>query len=106
MQFSHGMHIRNQTRTVSMLHKYRVFRSHRFIGDLSRQDMILFVSLVCSKECDRCKKQQKNRAFCYFCQAVQALPVCAQCGTIEEYVSSSMHTKAYSRQTKMSIEIR
>ncbi|CAF3777626.1 unnamed protein product [Adineta steineri] len=31
-------------------------------------------------ECDRCKKQQKNRAFCYFCQAVQTLPVCAQCG--------------------------
>lgn len=32
------------------------------------------------KDCDRCKKQQKNRAFCYFCQAVQSLPVCAQCG--------------------------
>jgi len=31
-------------------------------------------------ECDKCKKQQKNRAFCYFCQSIQALPVCAQCG--------------------------
>ncbi|CAF4940677.1 unnamed protein product, partial [Rotaria socialis] len=31
-------------------------------------------------DCDKCKKQQKNRAFCYFCQAIQALPVCAQCG--------------------------
>ncbi|CAF1064496.1 unnamed protein product, partial [Didymodactylos carnosus] len=31
-------------------------------------------------ECDKCKKQQKNRAFCYFCQAIQNLPVCAQCG--------------------------
>ncbi|CAF3640098.1 unnamed protein product [Rotaria sp. Silwood1] len=31
-------------------------------------------------DCDKCKKQQKNRAFCYFCQALQALPVCAQCG--------------------------
>ena len=25
-------------------------------------------------------RRQKNRAFCYFCQNVQKLPVCAQCG--------------------------
>ncbi|XP_033124400.1 zinc finger protein 330 homolog [Anneissia japonica] len=31
-------------------------------------------------ECDKCKRRQKNRAFCYFCQAVQKLPVCAHCG--------------------------
>ncbi|XP_033743187.1 zinc finger protein 330 homolog isoform X2 [Pecten maximus] len=31
-------------------------------------------------ECDQCRKTQKNRAFCYFCMAVQRLPVCAQCG--------------------------
>lgn len=31
-------------------------------------------------ECDQCKRTQKNRAFCYFCMAVQRLPVCAQCG--------------------------
>lgn len=30
-------------------------------------------------ECDKCKKVQKNRAFCYFCQAAQRLPVCAAC---------------------------
>ncbi|XP_055077865.1 zinc finger protein 330 isoform X2 [Periophthalmus magnuspinnatus] len=26
---------------------------------------------------------QKNRAFCYFCSAVQKLPVCAQCGKMK-----------------------
>ncbi|XP_076468204.1 zinc finger protein 330 homolog [Babylonia areolata] len=31
-------------------------------------------------ECDQCKRSQKNRAFCYFCGAVQRLPVCGQCG--------------------------
>jgi len=31
-------------------------------------------------ECDKCKKVQKNRAFCYFCQAVQRLPACGACG--------------------------
>eukprot|EP00033_Pygsuia_biforma_P003875 GCRY01004243.1.p1 GENE.GCRY01004243.1~~GCRY01004243.1.p1 ORF type:complete len:312 (-),score=33.85 GCRY01004243.1:4-939(-) len=31
-------------------------------------------------ECDDCGRRQKNRAFCYFCNAVQRLPQCAQCG--------------------------
>lgn len=31
-------------------------------------------------ECDKCKRIQKNRAFCYFCQSLQKLPACAQCG--------------------------
>ncbi|XP_055357650.1 uncharacterized protein LOC129602604 isoform X1 [Paramacrobiotus metropolitanus] len=31
-------------------------------------------------ECDQCLRQQKNRAFCYFCQAIQRLPVCGHCG--------------------------
>lgn len=31
-------------------------------------------------ECDKCQRTQKNRAFCYFCGAVQRLPMCAQCG--------------------------
>ncbi|GAU96897.1 hypothetical protein RvY_08268 [Ramazzottius varieornatus] len=30
-------------------------------------------------ECDQCKRSQKNRAFCYFCQSVQRLPVCGHC---------------------------
>ena len=38
-------------------------------------------SFVSLQECDKSKKQQKNRAFCYFCQAIQSLPVCAQCGS-------------------------
>ncbi|KAL0275955.1 UNVERIFIED_CONTAM: hypothetical protein PYX00_003654 [Menopon gallinae] len=33
--------------------------------------------------CDRCQRKQKNRAFCYFCQSVQRLPVCAQCGKVK-----------------------
>ncbi|CAG9864769.1 unnamed protein product [Phyllotreta striolata] len=36
-----------------------------------------------SMECDRCHRKQKNRAFCYFCQTVQRLPTCAQCGKIK-----------------------
>ncbi|XP_054264979.1 zinc finger protein 330 homolog [Macrosteles quadrilineatus] len=36
-----------------------------------------------SMECERCHRKQKNRAFCYFCQSVQRLPQCAQCGKIK-----------------------
>lgn len=31
-------------------------------------------------ECVQCGKRQKNRAFCYFCQSVQRLPMCCHCG--------------------------
>jgi len=34
-------------------------------------------------ECDKCLRKQKNRAFCYFCQSVQRLPQCAECGKIK-----------------------
>lgn len=34
-------------------------------------------------ECDKCNRKQKSRAFCYFCQSVQRLPICAQCGKIK-----------------------
>ncbi|XP_044737013.1 zinc finger protein 330 homolog [Chrysoperla carnea] len=34
-------------------------------------------------ECDKCHRKQKNRAFCYFCQSIQRLPQCAQCGKIK-----------------------
>ena len=33
-------------------------------------------------ECDKCKRVQKNRAFCYFCQNVQRLPQCGHCGKV------------------------
>lgn len=28
-------------------------------------------------------RKQKSRAFCYFCQSLQRLPICAQCGKIK-----------------------
>ena len=31
--------------------------------------------------CDSCSTKQRNRAFCYFCNAVQRLPTCAECGS-------------------------
>ncbi|VDN20316.1 unnamed protein product, partial [Cylicostephanus goldi] len=31
-------------------------------------------------QCDQCLRDQKSRAFCYFCSAISKLPVCAQCG--------------------------
>ncbi|XP_013774612.1 zinc finger protein 330 homolog [Limulus polyphemus] len=31
-------------------------------------------------DCDKCGRRQKTRAFCYFCSALQRLPICAQCG--------------------------
>ncbi|KAF4532035.1 hypothetical protein B566_EDAN015014 [Ephemera danica] len=34
-------------------------------------------------ECDRCGRKQKNRAFCYFCQSLQRLPLCAHCGKVK-----------------------
>eukprot|EP01138_Halocafeteria_seosinensis_P010992 gb/GECG01011227.1/.p1 GENE.gb/GECG01011227.1/~~gb/GECG01011227.1/.p1 ORF type:complete len:288 (+),score=24.34 gb/GECG01011227.1/:1-864(+) len=33
--------------------------------------------------CGACGKRQKNRAFCYFCQAIQKNPMCAECGRIK-----------------------
>lgn len=38
---------------------------------------IFFLPLL---QCDKCQRKQKSRAFCYFCQSVQRLPICAQCG--------------------------
>ncbi|XP_038056791.1 zinc finger protein 330 homolog [Patiria miniata] len=34
-------------------------------------------------ECDKCGRRQKNRAFCYFCNAVQKLPVCGHCAKVK-----------------------
>jgi hypothetical protein len=34
-------------------------------------------------ECEKCHRKQKSRAFCYFCQSIQRLPICAQCGKIK-----------------------
>ncbi|ENN71053.1 hypothetical protein YQE_12264, partial [Dendroctonus ponderosae] len=34
-------------------------------------------------ECEKCNRKQKSRAFCYFCQSIQRLPVCAQCGKMK-----------------------
>lgn len=34
-------------------------------------------------ECDKCQRKQKSRAFCYFCQSIQKLPICAACGKIK-----------------------
>ncbi|NWR17725.1 ZN330 protein, partial [Emberiza fucata] len=34
-------------------------------------------------------RRQKNRAFCYFCNSVQKLPICAQCGKTKCMMKSS-----------------
>ncbi|KAG5893366.1 hypothetical protein JTB14_000131 [Gonioctena quinquepunctata] len=34
-------------------------------------------------ECEKCHRKQRSRAFCYFCQSTQRLPVCAQCGKMK-----------------------
>jgi len=41
--------------------------------------------LACNSvmECDKCERKQKNRAFCYFCQSIQRLPQCAECGKVK-----------------------
>ncbi|EYC28246.1 hypothetical protein Y032_0008g6 [Ancylostoma ceylanicum] len=31
-------------------------------------------------QCDQCLRDQRSRAFCYFCSSICKLPVCAQCG--------------------------
>jgi len=48
----------------------------------SRRDHQSIVNRPCNSimECDKCGRTQKNRAFCYFCQSLQRLPVCAECG--------------------------
>uniref|UniRef100_A0A915PF38 PH domain-containing protein n=1 Tax=Setaria digitata TaxID=48799 RepID=A0A915PF38_9BILA len=32
------------------------------------------------EQCDQCLRDQKTRAFCYFCNALNKVPVCAACG--------------------------
>merc|ERR1712071_717400 len=34
-------------------------------------------------ECDKCERKQKMRAFCYFCQSLQRLPMCGHCGKVK-----------------------
>jgi len=52
------------------------------IGKLGTRDHLAIVDRPCNftMECDKCERRQRNRAFCYFCQSVQRLPVCAECG--------------------------
>lgn len=45
----------------------REAREHRSIVDQACNALM---------ECDKCKRTQKNRAFCYFCQCLQRLPQC------------------------------
>lgn len=49
------------------------------------KDQINLAKFPCNAvmECDKCSKKQKSRAFCYFCQSVQRLPMCAHCGKIK-----------------------
>ena len=35
------------------------------------------------QECDKCERKQKMRAFCYFCQSLQRLPMCGHCGKLK-----------------------
>merc|ERR1712062_299961 len=48
----------------------------------SKRDHQSIVTRPCNSimECDKCGRTQKNRAFCYFRQSLQRLPVCAECG--------------------------
>jgi len=45
-------------------------------------DQIDTTKLNCNVDmvCDACLRRQKARAFCYFCQTFQRLPVCGHCG--------------------------
>jgi len=50
-----------------------------------RSKEIDFAEYPCNAvmECEKCQKKQKSRAFCYFCNSLQRLPICAQCGKIK-----------------------
>lgn len=49
------------------------------------KDNVALASHPCNlgMECEKCHRKQKSRAFCYFCQSVQRLPICAQCGKVK-----------------------
>lgn len=51
-------------------------------------------------ECEKCQRRQKNRAFCYFCNSVQKVPMCAHCGKTKCMMKSSdcviKHSGVYS----------
>lgn len=52
----------------------------RFLSIFACSIQTLIVSF---QECDKCNRKQKSRAFCYFCQSVQRLPICAHCGKMK-----------------------
>jgi len=51
----------------------------------AKSDNRSIAELPCNSnmECDKCQVKQKNRAFCYFCQNIQRLPQCAECGKVK-----------------------
>lgn len=58
-----------------MKERQKTIRSHdRDIADLPCNSVM---------ECGACGLEQKNRAFCYFCQAFPKNPQCVQCGRIK-----------------------
>lgn len=50
-----------------------------------RNKEILLPEYPCNApmECEKCQRKQKSRAFCYFCQSLQRLPICAHCGKVK-----------------------
>lgn len=69
--------------TVKPLSEVPCNAAMEVIQSLSYSKWILnnFLYLFLSDfQCDKCQRKQKSRAFCYFCQSVQRLPMCAQCG--------------------------
>nr|ADD38592.1 Zinc finger protein 330 homolog [Lepeophtheirus salmonis] len=52
-------------------------------GVRARKDCITLAPCNGKMECDKCGRLQKNRAFCYFCESLQRLPCCAECGKVK-----------------------
>ncbi|NWH30388.1 ZN330 protein, partial [Chloropsis hardwickii] len=66
-------------------------RASRANTDLAKHPCNASMSLILSFcfFCLHVPRRQKNRAFCYFCNSVQKLPICAQCGKTKCMMKSS-----------------
>jgi len=63
-------------------HEKQMKRQKEIRTKNEKRDMVEYACNA-TMECDKCQRKQKNRAFCYFCQTIQRLPQCAECGKVK-----------------------
>lgn len=71
-------------------------------GLRNKQTEIDLAKEACNADmvCDSCSTKQRNRAFCYFCNATQRVPICAECGATKCVSGASVMRQMLARNKK------